>query len=160
MSDDERLLRRLEAALGAESEREPTIEEVALVRARAELGARSTNGRHRRARRARVLVAAVLVMGLVFGAGVLLSDELPRSVRAAAHDLGLPIASPELVDAQSALHELGVALANKDVEEVRSSDARMVELVGSLSEEEAAEVEPVAHEVHLRAEQFLEQRGG
>jgi len=74
--------------------------------------------------------------------------------------IGLPIASPELVDAQSALHDLGVALANEDVDGVRSSDARMVELVGSLSEEEAAEVEPVAHEVHLRAEQFLEQRGG
>ncbi len=98
-------------------------------------------------------VAAALLVGLV--GGVVLGDDLPRPVRAAAHAIGLPVDSPELVEARAELHALGRALAAGDLQAIRVADAEMVALVRGLDADERARIEPVAHEVHLRAVEVL-----
>ena len=98
-------------------------------------------------------VAAALLVGLV--GGVVLGDDLPRPVRAAAHAIGLPVESPELVEARAELHALGRALAAGDLQAIRVADAEMVALVRGLDADERARIEPVAHEVHLRAVEVL-----
>ncbi|HET9600606.1 MAG TPA: hypothetical protein VFP08_03415 [Acidimicrobiales bacterium] len=90
-----------------------------------------------------------------FAAGVLLADDLPRPVRGAAHAIGLPVESNELVDARAAQDRLGLALAGGDAEAAREADAEMVRLVKALNADERAKVEPVAHEVHLRALELI-----
>jgi hypothetical protein len=95
-------------------------------------------------------VAAALIAAS-FTAGVLLSDDLPRPIRGAAHTIGLPVESNQLVDARAALDRLGQALAAGDMAAAREADATMVRLVKALDADERAKVEPVAHEVHLRA---------
>ena len=100
-------------------------------------------------------VAAALLIGLL--GGVALGDDLPRPVRAAAHAIGLPVDSPELVDARAELQALGRALAAGDLEAIRVADAEMVALVRGLDADERARIEPVAHEVHLRAVEVLGQ---
>ena len=97
------------------------------------------------------MAAAAFLVGLV------IADDMPRPVRAAAHAVGLPVDSNELVDAQAALDRLGRALAVGDTDAVRTEDATMVRLVKSLDDDERARIEPVAHEVHLRAVQLLEE---
>ncbi len=98
-------------------------------------------------------IAAALVVGVL--GGVILGDDLPRPLRAAAHAVGLPVDSPELVDARAELASLGRALAAGDLEAIREADAQMVALVKGLDPDERARIEPVAHEVHLRAVEVL-----
>jgi hypothetical protein len=83
--------------------------------------------------------------------------QMPDWMRATAHDVGLPIESPQLVEARAELERLGNALAQADRAEVAAADAEMVRLVKSLSAAERRKIEPVAHEVHLRAVEFLAQ---
>ena len=99
--------------------------------------------------------AAAAVAAAAFLAGLVIADDMPRPVRAAAHAVGLPVDSNELVDAQAALDRLGRALAAGDTDAVRAEDATMVRLVKSLDDDERDRIEPVAHEVHLRAVQLL-----
>jgi hypothetical protein len=152
--DDERLLDRLGTELETPA-REPPLDRVAAVRAHAAAQAPARPiPLWRRRTAALVAAAALLLVGVT--AGVLVSDDLPRPVRRVAHDVGLPVDSPEFVDAHQELHRLGEALAAGDADEVRAADAAMVRLVKSLDDDERDELEPVAHEVHLRAVEFLE----
>lgn len=93
-------------------------------------------------------VAAGLVL---FVAGGAVATSPPTWLRQGAYDVGLPVDSPQLVQARAALHDLGVALAAGDRAGIRSADTEMVGLVRSLSADEKNEIEPVAHEVHERA---------
>lgn len=154
--DEETLLHELRAALVSSSE-EPADERVQRVRARAEAGKRLMDlERHRgRAQRA-VLVAAALVCLLAFVSGVIFATDIPTPVRAALHSAGLPLESPELIEARAVLHDLGVALGEeRSPEEVQQADARMLELVEQLDKNEQEAIVPVAHEVHLRAVEYL-----
>jgi hypothetical protein len=155
--EDDRLLALLTQALEPEP-LAPSPERVTVVRARAEAGARLLPlvQRHRRRWRTLVSVAVAAVLA-AFGTGLVLGHDLPRPVRDLAHDLGLPVESVELVDTRAAVDRLGSALSQEDPEEVAFADAEMVRLVNTLEEKERAKIEPVAHEVHLRAVEFLEQ---
>lgn len=155
--EDDRLLALLGQALEPEP-LEPPAKRIAEVRARAEAGARLLPVVERQRRRRRTLVsAAVAAILAAFGAGLVLGHDLPRPLRAVAHDLGLPVESVELVDTRDAVDRLGSALSQEDPEEVAAADADVVRRVNALEEEERAKIEPVAHEVHLRAVEFLEQ---
>jgi hypothetical protein len=155
--DEETLLHELRAAL-VSSSLEPADERVQRVRARAEAGKRFMELERRRARAQRaVLGAAALVCLLAFASGVVFATDIPTPVRAALHSAGLPVASPELVEGRAVLHDLGVALGEqRPLEEVQQADARMRELLEQLDKEEQEAIMPVAHEVHLRAVEYLD----
>ncbi len=160
MSDDERILDLLGRALRDDTEIAPPPERTAALRAqvlarRASAAPRqpAVPGRRRWRRAAAVAAAAAaFVVGLVIG------HDPPRPIRELAHDVGLPVDSPTLVDARDQLDRLGSALAAEDEDEVKAADACMLAHVAELDAEEKAEIVPVAHEVHLRAEQFLTSR--
>ena len=154
--DDETLIRELRTAI-ASSTFDPPDEGVERVRARAEAGKRLVDLDRRRTRAQRImLLAAALVCMLAFASGVVFATNVPAPVRATLHSAGLPVDSPELVEARAVLHDLGVALGEgRPPEEVRQADTRMLELVEQLDREEKQEIVPVAHEVHLRAVQYL-----
>ncbi|MDQ3662121.1 MAG: hypothetical protein M3454_13905 [Actinomycetota bacterium] len=155
--DEEALIHELRAALISDSV-EPADENVQRVRARAEAGRRFIDLERRRSRAQRaVLVTAALVCFLAFATGVVFATDIPTPVRAALHSSGLPVESPELVEARAVLHDLGVALGEQhSPQEVQEADARMLELVEELDKEEQEAIVPVAHEVHLRAVEYLE----
>jgi hypothetical protein len=155
--DEETLLHELRAAL-VPSPLEPADEQVQRVRARAEAGKRFMELDRRRARAQRaVLGAAALVCLLAFASGVVFATDIPRPMRAALHSTGLPVASPELIEARAVLHELGVALGEqRPLEEVQQADAHMFELLEQLDKEERKAIAPVANEVHLRAMEYLD----
>jgi hypothetical protein len=154
--DDDRLLRRLASELESPA-REPDPERVAAVRAHAADASPAPDpvvSPWRRRVIAACAAAAMLIVGVSIG--VVVSDDLPPPVRRVAHGVGLPVDSQEFVDAHDELHRLGEALAAGDTDEVRAADAEMVRLVNELDADERATLEPVAHEVHLRAVEFLE----
>ena len=154
--DDETLLRELRTAFASISF-DPPEEGVQRVRARAEAGKRLVDLDRRRTRAQRVmLLAAGLVCLLAFASGVVFATDVPAPVRAALHSAGLPVESPDLLEAHAALRDLGVALGERrSPEEVQQTDARMLELVEQLDKEEQEEIEPVAQEVHFRALQYI-----
>lgn len=170
LNDDE-LLAGLGRAL--ESSAQPTPAQRAGVRSMAE-------GRRSRApagwvpprvsRRFALAIAAIAVFVVAFGAGVVFQDDLPRPVRVAARAIGLPLESPELVEARELMLRLGELVGSTErgertvatpmvLDEMESVDARMLVLVGKLDAGEKAKLVPVAHEVHLRAVQVLEESG-
>ncbi|HZJ49887.1 MAG TPA: hypothetical protein VFF07_03300 [Actinomycetota bacterium] len=154
--DEETLLHELRAALVSSSV-EPADDRVQRVRARAEAGKRFMELERRRGRSQRaVLMAAALVCLLAFASGVVFATDIPTPLRAALHSAGLPVASPELIEARAVLHDLGVALGEeRSPEEVQQADARMLELVEQLDKKEQEAIVPIAHEVHLRAVEYL-----
>lgn len=169
MTGDEELLSRLGRAL-APAPGEPDPARVARLRAMAEAGRSTTAsspttgtvariGVRRRGRRAAVAIG-VAAVAASFVVGVVVGAEPPRPLRAAAHAVGLPVESPQLADARNELHDLGAALAAGDRSRVEAADRRMVTLVKSLPPDEKPKIEPVAHEVHLRAVSFLQKRPG
>ncbi len=151
MSDDE-LVQLLEEALDP-TDREPSPERVARLRAEAAVPVLRQSSRRRPVLAALGIAAAVLAAFLI---GAVIGDAgLPRPLRAAAEAIGLPVDSPELVDARRELHRLGESLAAGDPDAVAAADTEMVRLVKRLDDDERARIEPVAHEVHLRAVAFL-----
>jgi hypothetical protein len=101
--------------------------------------------------------ASALLLLTAFLGGVGVGSEMPDWARGPAYSLGLPVDSPRLVEAREELDRLGNALARGDRREVAQADEQMVRLVKSLDEPERRKIEPVAHEVHLRAVEFLSQ---
>jgi hypothetical protein len=101
--------------------------------------------------------ASALLLLTAFIGGVGVGSEMPDWARGPAYSLGLPVDSPRLVEAREELDRLGNALAAGDRREVAQADEQMVRLVKSLDEAERRKIEPVAHEVHLRAVEFLGQ---
>jgi hypothetical protein len=158
------LVRLLEEALEPPA-RQPPAERVAQLREQVAAAvppaaalAPRRDGRRRRFAGALVAAAAVVV---AFVAGTVVGDGgLPRPLRAAAEAIGLPVDSPELVDARRELQRLGESLAAGDAGGVAAADAAMVRLVKGLDADERARIEPVAHEVHLRAVALLAGAGG
>ena len=148
---DDRLLDLLAHALDSGPVTPPPAA-VAAVRLRATDGRRrAVTVRSRPPRRIFVGAAALASIVVAFALGLTLADNMPRPVREVAHGVGLPVDSPNLVDARQELQRLGRALAACDLPAVGRADPEMVRLVKSLDQDERARVEPVAHEVHLRA---------
>ncbi len=150
----------------------PTEEQRAAVRAMAAAGAQVRRGRPARRAAVRAGLAAAVTAAILaaFGAGTVFEDDLPRAVRLAARAIGLPIDSSELVEARKLMLKLGELVGSTErgdatvasvetLDEMEAVDARMLELVAKLDAEEKAKLVPVAHEVHLRAVQVLEESG-
>jgi hypothetical protein len=152
-SEDERLLDLLTDVLEAEAPR-PSPEGVTMVRARAILG-RSQRQTPRLLTAWAYSMAGVLVVVATFLGGIAVGSDMPVWMRGPVHQAGLPVDSPRLVEARAALDRLGNALARSDGPAVAAEDAAMVSLVKSLNADERAKIEPVAHEVHLRAVEFM-----
>ncbi len=169
-SNDDELLGRLERAL--ESSAQPTQAQRAAIRGLAQRPGRVRLGSAtRRISRALALaLAALAIVVAAFGAGVVLQDDLPRPVRTIARAIGLPVESPELVEARGLMLRLGKLVGSTErgeatiappsvLDEIEAIDAKMLALVAKLDEKEKAKLVPVAHEVHLRAVQVLEESG-
>ena len=155
-SDEKTLVHELRVSL-ASSSAKPADAQIERVRARAEAGKLLMELEQRRGRVQRsVVVTAALVCLLAFASGVVFATDIPTPLRAALHSAGLPVESPDLVEARALLHDLGVALGEgRSPEEVEQADARMLELVERLEGKEQEAIVPVAHEVHLRAVEYL-----
>lgn len=120
----------------------------------------------RRPRRWRVVTIAAAAAAVAFVAGVAVDP--PDPVRDAAHDLGLPVDSSDLVAARAELDRLGDALAAATAADVAGepdeaqfaavadADAAMVGLARALGPDEKSAFVPVAHQVHLRAVALFE----
>lgn len=158
--EDERdLLSRLHRALEPKSQ-DPPEERMFEVRARAAAGAEFQAATERARRRTRlVAVAAVLAILTSSAAGFALGVGMPEPLRAAAHGLGLPVESPELVQARTLLQDLGMALSKRQPSRVARADKEMLAVVETLDQDEQAKIVPVAHEVHVRAVRFLRRAG-
>ncbi|MGH2760534.1 MAG: hypothetical protein ACRDKJ_13375 [Actinomycetota bacterium] len=169
-SDDE-LLAELGRALAPDVRpSEARRAEVRVMASAGEPGRRSVPSRRRVSLGLAVGAIAAAAIVLAFGAGVVFHEDLPRPVRVAARALGLPIESPELVEARGLMLRLGVLVGSTErgedtvapaatLDRIEAIDARMLELVGKLDAQEKAKLVPVAHEVHLRAVQVLEESG-
>jgi hypothetical protein len=169
-SDDDRTLALLQRVLEADAP-QPTVDRVAEVRARAiaerarlltqaaPKAAAKTGGPHSSAQMPfwAAAAASALLLLTAFIGGVGVGSEMPDWARGPAYNLGLPVDSPQLVEARGELDKLGNALARGDHREVAQADEQMVRLVKSLDDAERRKIEPVAHEVHLRAVEFLGQ---
>ncbi|MGH9186678.1 MAG: hypothetical protein ACRD0U_12830 [Acidimicrobiales bacterium] len=175
---EDRLLELLGQAFEAETDAassEPPPERVDRFRRAVEnhgrVGATPPPGRRSHAaprRRWRFVAAAAAIVAFV--AGLAIGHELPRPVRELAHTIGLPVDSPELVDTKDAVDQLAVAVAagtaadlqgtlsEAEFDEIASADADMLALVGRLDNDERAEVVPTAHQVHLSAVRFFDDR--
>lgn len=157
--DDHDLLGRLRRALEPEPQG-PPAERVEAVRARAVAGSELRVAAERARRRTRLVsVAAVVAILAALTWGFALGVSTPEPLRATAHNLGLPVESPELVEARSLLHDLGVALSNEQPDRVARTDRQMLAVVETLDENEQSKIVPVAHEVHVRAIEFLRRAG-
>jgi hypothetical protein len=169
-SDDDRTLALLQRVLEAEAPQAPA-DRIAEIRARAISGRaryRLQAEQESEVKPGRPAVppqmpfwaaaaASALLLLTAFIGGVGVGSEMPDWARGPAYTLGLPVDSPRLVQAREELDKLGNALARGDRREVAQADEQMVRLVKSLDEPERRKIEPVAHEVHLRAVEFLGQ---
>ncbi len=167
---DDDLLADLGRALRPDAH--PTEAQRAAIRAMAVSGARQDRPHlpRRFAVRPWLAAAAVVAMVAAFGAGTVFEDDLPRPLRVAARAIGLPVDSSELVEARGLMLRLGELVGSTErgdatvasaetLDQMEAVDARMLELVAKLDAEEKAKLVPVAHEVHLRAVQVLEESG-
>ena len=142
---DDRMLARLHAAFAVEPVDPPAQGVAALDRALAERDVRGeAGGRHRRPWWRQPLPVAGLAFGLVVGgSGTALAAgaSLPRPVRALAHDLGLPVDSPQLVDVRKANDRLRDDLRPPTTAPETARDAAdLARKLAGLDKDERAEV--------------------
>lgn len=124
-SDDGQLLGELRAALATAPARPDPIELAAFDRVVAEWNRRpappadAPTSRFRvleKLHHPRVVAASVVAATLALGTGVAAAAGAPvaRGIRAVAHDIGLPVEAPAVVDANNAVTRLRDALARSD----------------------------------------------
>jgi hypothetical protein len=92
---------------------------------------------HRSSRRAAGLVVALVFAGAGTAAAATGSVPLPRPVRALAHDLGLPVESPEVHAVHDAVDDLHHAQANGDQKAVIDSAVALRRALDELGPREA-----------------------
>ncbi len=152
--DDDQLLDRLGASL-AQPPAEPTSDEIDAVRAlvahRELAGVLEMPRDHvLRTPVRRVLVAAVVVVGLVALSGLVAlgaGAPVPRALRTPARALGLPVDSPALADVRSAMADVRAALAGTDDRRLAATRDHLVLLVGHLDVGDRAEVAGDVHDL-------------
>lgn len=153
--DDDALLQGLASALEPDDV-EPSPARVAALRHQA--AAHQPAPAHPGRSRVLVGLAVGLVAVVAFGVGAVVGDRVPDPMRGPAHDLGLPVRSPALVEAEDQLDNLAQALAVDDLGAARAADDAMLAAVADLDEDERADILPVAHEVHQRYLEHLSEQ--
>jgi hypothetical protein len=140
--DDTHVLTQLRSALATVPARPDPTEFAALDRAvAASRQGRAPVTRLAPRRRARILdhprIAAIGVVAttLSLGTGVAAAAGMPvlRGIREVAHDIGLPVEAPAVVDAKDALTQLRDALARSDSAQVRGARDRLRQELRGLS---------------------------
>ncbi len=101
-----------------------------------------------------VAAAAGIVVGsgaAAFAAGA----PVPRPIRAVAHDVGLPVDSPELTDAKGAESDLRIVLAINDPATIKRVRARLNHKLAAVPRDERGQIEKDAKALLARADQQL-----
>lgn len=107
---------------------------------------------------ARPFVVAAAAAGIVVGSGaaaVAAGAPVPRPIRAVAHNVGLPVDSPELTDAKSAASELRIVLGVNDTATIKRVRARLSRKLADVPRDERGEIERDAKALLARADQQL-----
>ncbi len=101
-----------------------------------------------------VAAAASIVVGsgaAAFAAGA----PVPRPIRAVAHDVGLPVDSPELTDAKGAASDLRIVLAINDPATIKRVRARLNHELAQVPGDERGQIERDAKALLAKADQQL-----
>jgi hypothetical protein len=96
-------------------------------------------------------IAAAFVLLSGGTAVALTGPPLPRPVRAVAHDVGLPVDSPELADARGATSHLEHALEAREAKAVQAAADRLEKRLRNVHGDERAEIEREAQKLLDRA---------
>jgi hypothetical protein len=107
---------------------------------------------------ARPFVVAAAAAGIVVGSGAAAfaaGAPVPRPIRAVAHDVGLPVDSPELTDAKSAASELRIVLGINDTATIKRVRARLSRKLAEVPRDERGEIERGAKALLARADHEL-----
>ena len=156
MNDDELLL-QLQAALAPDpTVRPPATALIAMHRAidAATFPVRLGPTPRPRPRLFSIVVAACGVAAVTLGL-LATTTSFSRAVREAAHDVGLPVDSPDLVDARARRDELGAAVERRDLVATAATLARLRTALTRLDDDELASLQPGVDELIERAEAVL-----
>lgn len=149
---DGQLLDDLRVALATPPARPDPIELAAFDRIVAEWRQRPApvadepKGRFRaieKVHRPRVVAAGVVITTLGLGTGVAAAAGAPvtRGIREVAHEIGLPVESPAVVDAKDAMSRLRDALARSDDAQLRAARDQLRSELGDLGASDRASLE-------------------
>lgn len=103
----------------------------------------------------RLLSGALAAAAVLVLVAMVVAQDLPRPLREAAHSVGLPVDSQQLVVARRAADELELALARRNAAQVAEADASMLQSTNKLQGDELNEVRPRAVRLHVAAITFL-----
>jgi hypothetical protein len=107
----------------------------------------------------RPLAVIAATAGLVMGSGAAAfaaGAPVPRPIRAAAHDVGLPVDSPQLADTKVAASELRAVLAANDTATIKRVRARLHRKLAEVPGDERDEIERDAKALLARADRRLQ----
>ena len=156
MNDDE-LLFHLQAALAPDpTVRPPAATLIAMHRAldAATFPVRLAPTPRPRPRLFSIVVAACGVAAVTLGL-LATTTSFSRAVREAAHDVGLPVDSPDLVDARARRDELAAAVERRDLVATATTLARLRIALTRLDGDELASLQPGVDQLIARAEAVL-----
>ena len=156
MNDDE-LLFQLQAALAPDpTVRPPAAALIAMHRAldAATFPVRLAPTPRPRPRLFSIVVAACGVAAVTLGL-LATTTSFSRAVREAAHDVGLPVDSPDLVDARARRDELAAAVERRDLVATATTLARLRTALTRLDDDELASLQPGVDQLIERAEVVL-----
>lgn len=86
------------------------------------------------------------------------TNPLPRPVRVVAHAIGLPVDSPDLVDARQQVSDLRDAMSAGDRQQVVDRAADLRNRLGTLHRDDRAAIEDEAHDALADADHWLATR--
>ncbi len=170
--DDGQLLDQLRVALATAPARPDPIELAAFDRIVAEwregtapvgnAGTRARTGRLAKLHHPRLVAAGVVVATLGLGTGVAAAAGAPltRGIREVAHDIGLPVQSPAVVDTSDAIDELRDALRRSDDAQVRAARDRLRSELHDLGGSDRASLRQRVDDVLQRADARLTSDSG
>lgn len=160
---DDRLLRHLERALTSPAV--PTAADRDALRAHV-LAARDIHRHEGRTARVRwsplqrrmvaAVAAAFTLTAILYSA----TNPLPRPVRVVAHAIGLPVDSPDLVDARHRVTALREAIAAGDQPEIVERAADLRNQLRTLHRDDRATIEDEADDALADADHWLATRAG
>lgn len=106
----------------------------------------------------RPFVVVAAAAGIVVGSGAAafaVGAPVPRPIRAVAHDVGLPVDSPELTDAKGAESDLRIVLAINDPATIKRVRARLNHKLAQVPGDERGQIERDAKALLAQADQQL-----